>query len=106
MPGDAADLCDGARAALDQDPRQRRPLHRHQPRLHLGVCQVGVGVRKWELGKTMQMNLSVCNEQSVHKISFPQQPGSRTESELDTQSVTKCLYLYHFSLKIIVKRIH
>ena len=89
MPGDAADLCDGARAALDQDPRQRRPLHRHQPRLHLGVCQVGgqAGLF-WELGKTMQKNLSVCNEQSVHKISFPQQPGSRTESELDTE---KCL---------------
>ena len=52
MPGDAADLCDGVGAALDQDPRQRRPLHRHQPRLHLGVCQVGgqpglfLGVRK------------------------------------------------------------
>ena len=50
MPGDAADLCDGAGAALDQDPRQRRPLHRHQPSLHLGVCQVGgqpgLGVRK------------------------------------------------------------
>ena len=52
VPGDAADLCDGAGAALDQDPRQRRPLHCHQPSLHLGVCQVGgqpglfLGVRK------------------------------------------------------------